>query len=113
MVVGVFMAQNSRVVPNNRGLAGATRRRPAAAGSQKPSTCNADVVGITGDGRKNEGRCSSSRQYGRRGVVLLHALPHVRALAPVGKGLLPRFPSRCCPSGTKGPPFSPGSGNRG
>ena len=40
-------------------------------------------------------------------------LPHVRALAPVEKGLFPRFPSRCCPSGTKGPPFSPGSGNRG
>ncbi|KAG0514551.1 hypothetical protein BDA96_10G201900, partial [Sorghum bicolor] len=46
------------------------------------------------------------------GAMLL-PLPHVRALAPVGKGLLPRFPSRCCPSGTKGPPFSPGSGNRG
>ena len=40
-------------------------------------------------------------------------LLHDRALAPVGKGLLPRFPSRCCPSGTKGPPFSPGSANRG
>ena len=39
-----------------------------------------------------------------------HALLHVQALAPVGKGLLSRFPSRCCPSGTKGPPFSPGSG---
>jgi len=24
-----------------------------------------------------------------------------------------RFPSRCCPSGTKGLPFSPGSGHRG
>ena len=45
--------------------------------------------------------------------VYIHTLPHVRALAPVVKGLLPRFPSRCCPSGTKGPPFSPGSGNRG
>ena len=38
-------------------------------------------------------------------------LQHDRTLAPVGKGLLPRFPSRCCPSGTKGPPFSPGSGH--
>ena len=45
-------------------------------------------------------------------IKLFPTLLHDRALAPVGKGLLPRFPSRCCPSGTKGPPFSPGSANR-
>ena len=48
-----------------------------------------------------------------KAILASRSLPHVRALAPVGKGLLPRFPSRCCPSGTKGPPFSPGSDNRG
>ena len=33
-------------------------------------------------------------------------------LAPVGKSLLPRFPSRCCPSGTKGGPLVPVRGTR-
>ena len=31
----------------------------------------------------------------------------IRALAPVGNGLLPRFLSRCCHSGTKGWPLVP------
>ena len=43
----------------------------------------------------------------------LQPLTHVRVLAPVGKCLLPRFSSRCCPSGTKGPSFNPGSENPG
>jgi len=68
-------------------------------------------MGIRGRGSGDEAPGFGGEWGHGDGTAL--ALPHIRALAPVGKGLLLQFPSRCCPSGTKGLPFSPGSGNRG
>ena len=62
------------------------------------------ILTVTNKTMTKEGR--SSPRY-------LMTLLHVQAFAPVRKGLLLQFSSRCCPSRTKDLSFSPGSGHQG